>query len=94
MLMLYLYQSFISLLGHHHFFLHFLFTFMENLLKNTLYQHKYGKERINRSYLSLQSAYIHLGTKRHQTAMICQNDHWPVAIDANHMEDIFGRDAL
>ena len=31
--MLYLYQSFISLLGHLHFFLHFFFTFMENLFK-------------------------------------------------------------
>ena len=33
MLMLYLYQSFIFLLSHLHFFLHFFFTFMVNLFK-------------------------------------------------------------
>ena len=32
-LLLYLYQIFIFLLGHLHFFLHFFFTFMENLFK-------------------------------------------------------------
>ena len=32
-LLLYLYQIFIFLLGHLHFFLHFLFTFVENLFK-------------------------------------------------------------
>ena len=35
-LMLYLHQSFIFLLGHLHFFLHFFFAFMENLLKKHL----------------------------------------------------------
>ena len=32
-MLLSLYQIFIFLLGHHHFFLHFFFTFMENLFK-------------------------------------------------------------
>ena len=37
--MLYLYQIFIFLLGHLHFFLHFFFTFMENLFKKRPIQH-------------------------------------------------------
>ena len=35
--MMYLYQSFIFLLGHLHFFSHFSFMFMENLFKKTPY---------------------------------------------------------
>ena len=70
-LLLYLYQIFIFLLGHLHFFLHFIFSFMENLSKkHPIFLSKFSSYLVIIKIVKILHQLGHISYKNHDMKMI------------------------